>query len=60
MGGRSREQALAIPVVGMNLWSGRENRVTEEADKETGKFVLAEMSSLSYRYLELLEEEIKK
>lgn len=59
MGGQSREQALAIPVVGTNVWSGGENRFTEKVDKETGRFVLAEMPSLSYRYLELLEKETK-
>lgn len=39
--------------------SGREDIFTAEADKEIGKFALAETSSASSRYLESLEEERK-
>lgn len=44
---------------GGNAQSGREDRFTEEADKETGESVFAEMLSVSYRSLKLLEREIK-
>lgn len=42
-----------------NVKFGRENRLIKEVDKEIVKFVLVETFLVGYRYLELLEKEVR-